>query len=615
MGNGQLYPFERNRYYPGKMLTSADFQAEQNYFIDKGRFMNSLMYGRGVVCGLGVFSLDDLSVLVESGVAIDGSGREIVVDTSIVKKLSAIDGFDSLRSDEVSLCVRFKEQQVHTVYAVTHKESDKDYEYNRVSEGYELYLIDKEDVADSYDFYAEFLVRETLFRSEHFVAEVVMPSSVSQGRNVRVMLEVRKLDAADVRLSLRGVLEIPGFFAPDNSHELEIGIEDIRLEQDKVFRRDYWMRTEETAAIETDVILRSGSAAVFENDTAVQPAASFAMKVRLASISPLELVARETGRMNLEMRDIGASGDGICIADITLVRTDSAYVIENVREPVSKHYITTPAQEILRNDFLSFYEKDVEIQEKRGSFAREEGVKKSAQEVDLTSNYATGTLEVPLGRNARRGDIRYSGEIAHGLGKGNVYVDIGYESIADDAANSVNAKSTIFGNPELFSRQGNRLVDAETAVKVLNDKGSFVVAARLLRDVDYLVLTYRWVAIRFPAGNELEITEDYFDKSISAETPTVIMGTKESHFFGVRFHNMKSCSLTYELTAPQSGEISSDGIYTSPSKDGVYEIRIYCTDMPVICTYAYAIVKKDISEQGAEIPKDLQKIDLTKGIL
>ncbi len=615
MGNGQLYPFERNRYYPGKMLTSADFQAEQNYFIDKGRFMNSLMYGSGVVCGLGVFSLDDLSVLVESGVAIDGSGREIVVDTSIVKKLSAIDGFDSLRSDEVSLCVRFKEQQVHTVYAVTHKESDKDYEYNRVSEGYELYLIDKEDVADSYDFYAEFLVRETLFRSEHFVAEVVMPSSVSQGRNVRVMLEVRKLDAADVRLSLRGVLEIPGFFAPDNSHELEIGIEDIRLEQDKVFRRDYWMRTEETAAIETDVILRSGSAAVFENDTAVQPAASFAMKVRLASISPLELVARETGRMNLEMRDIGASGDGICIADITLVRTDSAYVIENVREPVSKHYITTPAQEILRNDFLSFYEKDVEIQEKRGNYVREEGVKRPAQEIDFTSNYATGTLEVPLGRNARQGDIRYSGEIAHGLGKGNVYVEIGYESVTDDAANSVNAKSTIFGNPELFSRQGNRLVDAETAVKVLNDKGSFVVAARLLRDVDYLVLTYRWVAIRFPAGNELEITEDYFDKSISAETPTVIMGTKESHFFGVRFHNMKSCSLTYELTAPQSGEISSDGIYTSPSKDGVYEIRIYCTDMPVICTYAYAIVKKDISEQGAEIPKDLQKIDLTKGIL
>jgi hypothetical protein len=70
------------------------------------------------------------------------------------------------------------------------------------------------------------------------------------------------------------------------------------------------------------------------------------------------------------------------------------------------------------------------------------------------------------------------------------------------------------------------------------------------------------------------------------------MGTKESHFFGVKFNNMDTCSITYELTAPGSGEISADGIYTAPSKEGVYEIHIYCTDMPVICTYAYAIVKK-----------------------
>jgi hypothetical protein len=79
--NNQLYPFERNRYYPGKMLTTADFQAEQDYYINKSRFMNSLMYGAGIVCGLGVFSLDDLSFMVESGVAIDGMGREIVVET------------------------------------------------------------------------------------------------------------------------------------------------------------------------------------------------------------------------------------------------------------------------------------------------------------------------------------------------------------------------------------------------------------------------------------------------------------------------------------------------------------------------------------------------------
>ncbi len=96
MNNNQFFPFERNRYYAGKMLTSADFVAEQKYFLDKQRFLSTMMYGSGIVCGLTVVSLDDLSILVESGVAIDGSGREIVLESSVVKKLSAVDGFDSL---------------------------------------------------------------------------------------------------------------------------------------------------------------------------------------------------------------------------------------------------------------------------------------------------------------------------------------------------------------------------------------------------------------------------------------------------------------------------------------------------------------------------------------
>ena len=213
---------------------------------------------------------------------------------------------------------------------------------------------------------------------------------------------------------------------------------------------------------------------------------------------------------------------------------------------------------------------------------------------------ATGILEIPLGDTARKGDICYSGEIMHGLGKGNVYVDIGYEYISEDAALGANAKSTVYGNPDLFRDGANLAVDAETAVKVLNDKGSFVVAVKLLQNVDYLVLSYRWVAIKFPAGNDLGIPEDMEGKSIAAETPTVVMGTKESHYFGVKYNHMDSCSIVYELTEPGSGEISSDGIYTSPAKEGVYEILIYCADYPSICTYAYAIVKKKGLDESEE---------------
>ena len=86
------FPFERNRYFYGKLLTVRDFEVEQRYHCSKRALLNRLLHGSGVVCGLGVYNLDDLSIMVDSGVGIDGLGREIVLDGSVVKKLSAIEG-------------------------------------------------------------------------------------------------------------------------------------------------------------------------------------------------------------------------------------------------------------------------------------------------------------------------------------------------------------------------------------------------------------------------------------------------------------------------------------------------------------------------------------------
>ncbi|MBR5420238.1 MAG: hypothetical protein IK115_03710 [Lachnospiraceae bacterium] len=606
--NNQLYPFERNRYYPGKMLTTADFQAEQDYYINKSRFMNSLMYGAGIVCGLGVFSLDDLSILVESGVAIDGTGREIVVDSSVVRKLSAVEGFDSIKGDMATLCVRFKEEPVHTVYSVSHKDTDKEYEFNRISEGYELFLTEKKAKVKDYELQTEFLLRETLFKTTNYLAELIIPAIMSKDRNVRIVLSVKKISDEDVRLSTRGILELPVFATPDGKQELEVSAEDLHLSQGEVWRRDYWIRVQDVPANETNIILKSGSLQAFENDAAVSTSQSFTQKIRLTKDSPLELVNDEIGRMNLEMRGMGGEKNLIRLADIKIARTDSSYLIEEVQESGRRKHIAAPAQELLRSHYLEYFNKSVDLNGTPASGAAPVGDYAQRAAEGEIPEIATGVLEIPLGRNVKPGDIRYSGEIAHGLGKGNVHVDVGYEYISEDRTLGGSAKSTIYGNPELFAGHSDDMLQLETAVRVLNDKGSFVVAARILGPVDHLVLSFRWVAMRFPTGNDLEMLEDFYDRSISAETPTVTMGTKESHFFGVQFNNMKACSITYELTAPGSGEISADGIYTAPGKEGVYEIHIYCTDMPVICTYAYAIVKrKEHLEEAAADSAALDK--------
>lgn len=129
-------------------------------------------------------------------------------------------------------------------------------------------------------------------------------------------------------------------------------------------------------------------------------------------------------------------------------------------------------------------------------------------------------------------------------------------------------------------------------MKVLNDKGSFIAAISFAEETDCLMLSYRWVAVKFANNDALELQESSDKQWIEAETPTAVLGTRESYYFGVRFHDMEKCSIGYEVSEEDGGQISVDGVYTAPNKEGVFEIKIYCIDRPFICTYAYAIVKK-----------------------
>ena len=218
MNDTKLYPFERNRYYPKKRLSSADYNAEQDYFNNKRRFLNGLMFGSGVICGLGVLSLDDLSLMVESGVAIDGMGREIVVETSDVKKLSALPGFEGLKSNNASLCLRYKEEMAHKVYAIDQSDPDKEFQYNRIKEGYEIFLMDTDEVPEVFSVDSEFLTRGVLMENEHFIIEYMMPAIVSRRRLVKAQLLITKLTDDDVSLSYHGILQTPAFVTDDGSN-------------------------------------------------------------------------------------------------------------------------------------------------------------------------------------------------------------------------------------------------------------------------------------------------------------------------------------------------------------------------------------------------------------
>ncbi|MEZ5333108.1 MAG: hypothetical protein R2991_13910 [Thermoanaerobaculia bacterium] len=75
----RIGPFRRLRFYAGRLLTAEDLEAEQEYHRAKRRLQNRLLFGAGVVSGLGCTVESVGRIRVEAGVAVDCLGREIVV--------------------------------------------------------------------------------------------------------------------------------------------------------------------------------------------------------------------------------------------------------------------------------------------------------------------------------------------------------------------------------------------------------------------------------------------------------------------------------------------------------------------------------------------------------
>lgn len=88
-----LHTPARNTYFDGKLLTSRDFQAEQDYNRGHRQMHNALLHGTGVVCGLQLVqhptqSCRDKFMVLEPGMALDCCGQEIIVSEPVLVRIA-----------------------------------------------------------------------------------------------------------------------------------------------------------------------------------------------------------------------------------------------------------------------------------------------------------------------------------------------------------------------------------------------------------------------------------------------------------------------------------------------------------------------------------------------
>ncbi|MDR1322139.1 MAG: hypothetical protein LBK56_12040 [Gracilibacteraceae bacterium] len=594
MENKQLLPFERNRFYVGKLLTSSDFLSEQMYLNNKRRFLNALMFGAGVVCGLGVYNLDDVSVIVESGAAIDGAGREIVLESAVIRKLSSISGFESITGERALLMLRYREESVHPAYSVARGErADAEYEMNRVREGWELFLSEPGAAAPLAD--TEFLARSELYADGDYAVEIVAPCNVSCGERVRGYIAARKLSETPKLLSIDCTIHAPAFTNDKGEHLLAVKAEDVAIERGEEERFGFVLEAQGHPAPESFLLGKSSLLRFTVDGEPKPPAGDLMLKVNVVDMPVHELLEQAVGRVNLEATLGAADADAVCLAELLLQRSKNDYIVDKIEE--RKNYIRRMGAEKLRREYASYFTG-------RRSAAPMTAEDPPAPVPDRTSPrepyYATGVCEIPLGSSPRKGEVFFSDEIMHGLGSGNIHVDVGFDYIVEAGREGRPEKMSIYGDAELFAGENPQIAFARTAVKVYAERGSFVIAASLTRQTNFAVIVLRWVAAKLPFGDDKLLPRRTADMSVAALTPTIVMGMRETHFFAVTFKNMEPCTLTYELTEKNSGQITTDGVYTSPSREGVYEIRISCADMPAVSSYAYAVVKKELTKENED---------------
>jgi hypothetical protein len=198
MKNLKYFPFERSRYFYGKLLTVNDFETEQKYMNDKRRMVNRFLHGSGVVCGMNVVRVDDRTISVEMGLALDFAGREIVVDAPVIRKLDMIEGYDDTAGENgyLYLCVEYAEKETEPVHSIAGAGAHDtgEVENNKYAEGYRLFFTAQEPESEG-------------FSVENYYQDT---KTVYWGNGIRIKQSLRRFITAGTPAVLRVTVENMG---------------------------------------------------------------------------------------------------------------------------------------------------------------------------------------------------------------------------------------------------------------------------------------------------------------------------------------------------------------------------------------------------------------------
>ena len=584
---------ERNRYFYGKLLTVRDFEAEQNYAGAKRRLINRLVHGAGVVCGLGVTASDDTTLIIESGMALDYLGREILIEEPLIRKLEMIEGQELLKGrSDVYLCLAYDETDIEPVNAVGADHDNQ--QFNMTKEGYRLFFAAQ---PPEYRGLLEAQGKENvniIYSSDMLTLIMYAPVAVCAGEEFSVNVLIIKNDKT---LPVRFTLEGENYFVESDNENIHLEYFEQKENTQKsanVLETSFRLKAQNLSnvaaqlfpnGVELNVELGSHK---YKNFITVN-----ADMFICADHYQLQDHLRKTDTLAKHMRgpelpvylaklELVAATDRVFLGTVTKLPfgQELAGKHKAARSDMNLLTVTTAVRS------LEFWQKpDVKASFSSSSNSMHLDFGLPTPELyDYVTSHGVVDIATPGGIkvNARY----YSEEIPHGLGPGNVDVRLSIEFEHESSG-----IGHLFGNSEVFRAKQFKIPPpwVEAAAIVYPERGTMRIGVWLHDNVEGNLLHVHYYAQKPERDTRRLLEKRQISLSVLPEVSR--LGKREHTRFKAVVQGSEDRNVIWQVKDENGGSIDGNGNYQAPEEPGTYEIVVRASADETIAVSAFVIVE------------------------
>jgi hypothetical protein len=592
MNNANSFPFERNRYFYGKLLTVRDFEVEQRYHCTKRELLNRLVHGAGVVCGLGVTASDESTLMIESGMALDYQGREIVVPEALFRKLPMLEGQETLAGKkDAYLCLSYAEEDVEPVNA-TGAEVGAQRQFDLTREGFRLFLTAE---PPAYQSLLETAGRENvsvLYQSDELILVLSVPSILCAGEEFQAqVLVVKNEKTPPVQFSLEG----ENTFAESDNGRIHLSWRESREEKRCVYTVDFPLRCKSLSDVDSRLFPGSCELNVelgshhYKNYLEVPAAVHLCRdqeECRLRRMRLDDLSRHLRGRdlpLYLAKLELIHSAGGVFVGSVTSLPFQQSVKKEGAAKGDGTGDLTVTTS--VRS--LEYWQKpDVKAvyQPSTGALHLDFGIP-SPEQYDYA--VAHGTVDLTMPGGIRVNSRVFSQEIAHGLGVGAVDVRLSVEFQDKEREET----ALLCGSSEVFKHKSIKSAPpwVEAAALVYPERGTMRIGLWLHDTVDGNLIRVHYFAQKPERDTSRILSQRRMSLTVTPEFSR--LGCREKLQFQAEVVGSEDQSVVWSVKEENGGDIDHNGLYQAPELPGTYEIKAVSGADETVTASAFVIVE------------------------